>query len=88
MGYTDTNDAIRKHCKYPELHKAGEMPGLGISNRGMHIIPERDIYRLVMRSKLPSAMKFEEWVVGDVLPFAIKPAAPLPNYYLSKLSLH
>jgi hypothetical protein len=34
----------------------------------MTIIPERDLYRLVMKSKLPAAEKFEEWVVGQVLP--------------------
>lgn len=34
----------------------------------MTIIPERDLYRLIMRSKLPSAERFEEWVVGTVLP--------------------
>lgn len=34
----------------------------------MTIIPERDLYRLVMRSRLPSAERFEEWVVGTVLP--------------------
>jgi hypothetical protein len=32
------------------------------------IIPERDVYRLIMRSKLPTAERFEEWVVGEVLP--------------------
>lgn len=32
------------------------------------IIPERDVCRLVMRSKLPAAEAFEEWVVGTVLP--------------------
>lgn len=32
------------------------------------IIPERDVYRLVMRSKLPSAEQFEEKVVGEILP--------------------
>ncbi|MBR7919031.1 hypothetical protein KDX16_24870 [Burkholderia vietnamiensis] len=32
------------------------------------VIPERDVYRLVMRSKLPAAERFEEWVVGEVLP--------------------
>lgn len=32
------------------------------------IIPERDVYRLVMRSKLPAAERFEEKVVGEVLP--------------------
>jgi len=34
----------------------------------MTIIPERDVYRLIMRSKLPAAERFEEWVVGEVLP--------------------
>ena len=34
----------------------------------MKIIPERDVYRLIMRSKLPAAERFEEWVVGEVLP--------------------
>jgi anti-repressor protein len=33
-----------------------------------NIIPERDLYRLIIRSKLPEAEKFEEWVVGEVLP--------------------
>jgi len=34
----------------------------------MTIFPERDMYRLVMRSKLPTAECFEEWGVGEVLP--------------------
>ena len=32
------------------------------------IIPEGDIYRLIFSSKLPSAQKFEEWVMDEVLP--------------------
>jgi anti-repressor protein len=36
--------------------------------RRVAIIPESDLYRLVMRSKLPAAEKFEEWVVEEVLP--------------------
>jgi len=32
------------------------------------LIPEADIYRLVMRSKLPSAVQFQDWVVEEVLP--------------------
>lgn len=39
------------------------------------IIPERDVYRLVMRSKLPAAERFEEWVVGTVLPAIRKDGA-------------
>lgn len=32
------------------------------------LIPESDVYRLVMRSKLPSAERFQDWVVEEVLP--------------------
>ena len=32
------------------------------------IIPESDLYRLIMKSKLPSAEKFADWVFEEVLP--------------------
>jgi prophage antirepressor-like protein len=35
----------------------------------MTVVPERDLYRLIMRSKLPAAERFEEWVVEVVLPY-------------------
>lgn len=31
-------------------------------------IPEGDLYRLIIRSKLPAAEKFERWVFDEVLP--------------------
>ena len=34
----------------------------------VNVIPEGDIYRLIFSSKLPSAQKFEEWVMDEVLP--------------------
>ncbi|WP_211233836.1 phage antirepressor KilAC domain-containing protein [Maridesulfovibrio bastinii] len=61
LGYKNTADAIGKHCKASTT----------IAKRDggfLTIIPERDVYRLIMRSKLPAAEKFEEWVVGEVLP--------------------
>jgi prophage antirepressor-like protein/transcriptional regulator with XRE-family HTH domain len=64
LGYARTRDATRLHCKgavkYRLLTKGG--------NQEFILIPERDVYRLIMRSKLPSAEQFEEWVVGTVLP--------------------
>lgn len=33
-----------------------------------NIIPESDVYRLVMRSNLPGAVEFQDWVVEEVLP--------------------
>lgn len=64
LGYERPADAVRAHCK-----GVGEAP---IPTPGgtqtLKIIPERDLYRLVMRSRLPSAERFEEWVVGEVIP--------------------
>lgn len=34
----------------------------------MNFIPEGDVYRLIIGSKLPSAEKFETWVFDEVLP--------------------
>lgn len=64
LGYSNTRDAIARHCKGTSdvvIHD-------GSQNRAMSIIPERDVYRLIMKSALPSAEKFEEWVVSEVLP--------------------
>ncbi len=64
LGYRDHINAIKQHCKGVVKHHV-------LSNGGpqeMTIIPERDVYRLIMRSNLPHAERFEEWVVGEVLP--------------------
>ena len=37
-------------------------------NQQMSMIPEGDIYRLIVGSKLPQADKFERWVFEEVLP--------------------
>lgn len=64
LGYRNTSKAINAHCKAVRTCPT-EMGG---QVRHVQFIPERDVYRLVMRSKLPAAEEFEEWVVGEVLP--------------------
>lgn len=65
LGYSNTADAVSRHCKAANTIAFHD----GTSgNPNMTIIPERDVYRLIMRSKLPKAQEFEEWVVGTVLP--------------------
>lgn len=64
LGYADTKQAIRMHCK-GGVESTLPSPG---GPQLTKIIPERDVYRLIMRSKLPTAERFEEWVVGEVLP--------------------
>lgn len=64
LGYVETAKAIRTHCKgVSEM----DIPSKG-GIQCMKIIPEGDIYRLVVRSKLPSAEKFESWVFDEVIP--------------------
>ena len=64
LGYNDTDQALRKHCKAAETYPV-EMTG---QVRHIKMIPERDVYRLIMRSKKKEAQEFEEWVVGTVIP--------------------
>ena len=56
LGYAKPENAISAHCKATTttLKQGGGF---------LTIIPERDLYRLVMRSKLPAAAAFEEWGV-------------------------
>ena len=64
LGYIETAKAIRTHCKgVSEM----DIPSNGGIQR-MKIIPEGDLYRLIVRSKLPSADRFEKWVFDTVLP--------------------
>ena len=45
----------------------------------MKIITEGDMYRLIMKSKLPSAEKFEEWVCDEILPSIRKTGGYVSN---------
>lgn len=68
LGYSNPQKALRDHCK-----ASISVGSLGVNDsftldKQTKVIPERDVYRLIMRSKLPSAEQFEEWVVSEVLP--------------------
>jgi prophage antirepressor-like protein len=59
LGYANTTQAIRKNCKKSELYKvSSERAGV----QKTAIIPESDIHRLTMRSRLPAAEAFQDWV--------------------------
>ena len=64
LGYAKPRNAVATHCK--GALKRGVLTEGG--NQEMTFIPEGDIYRLIIRSKLPSAEKFESWVMDEVLP--------------------
>lgn len=67
LGYSNPHDAISKHCKY--LVKC-EVPHPQNPNKQLELIfiSEGDVYRLIIKSKLPSAEKFEKWLFDEVVP--------------------
>ena len=68
LGIARPEKAIIDHCNHAKTLKGPESGGLTSSPRGINIIPESDVYRLVMRSKLPAAEQFQTWVCEEVLP--------------------
>lgn len=64
LGYALPRKAISDHCK-GVLKRNTPTDG---GEQEMSFIPESDLYRLVFRSKLPSAEQFTDWVTSEVLP--------------------
>ena len=64
LGYKRPENAVTQHCKGILI--------LGIPSAGgmqdTRFITEGDVYRLIIRSKLPGAQRFEKWVFDEVLP--------------------
>lgn len=64
LGYATPRDAVLRHCKGVVKRDTPTSSGA----QSMSYINEGDLYRLIMKSKLPSAEKFESWVMDEVLP--------------------
>ena len=88
LGYSDPNGAVRNHCK-------GCVKRTVVDARGCkqiaNYIPEGDLYRLIIRSRLPAAQKFEKWLFDEVLPelrrtggYRAKPDTELPHQWLGR----
>ncbi len=76
LGYTNQSKTLKDHCKSLIKLNYNETLQLGFKGfiKGIQIIPEKDVYRLIMRSKLPSAEEFQDWVCEVVLPTLRKEA--------------
>ena len=64
LGYKRPADAVKQHCKGVGVLPTPSAGGI----QETKFIPEGDVYRLIIRSKLPSAQRFEKWVFDEVLP--------------------
>lgn len=82
LGYVRPRKAILDHCKgvlkQDIVTKGGK--------QSASFIPESDIYRLIIHSKLPSAEKFSDWVFDEVLPSIRKHGAYMTDVTIEKLA--
>lgn len=64
LGYSNPQKAIRDHCKGVNESFTPSLGGIQKKN----YIPEGDLYRLIIRSKLPAAERFEKFVFDEIMP--------------------
>ncbi len=78
LGYSQCHVAVRRHCYDRSKRTVTDAMG---RPQETYIIPESDLYHLIVHSQLPSAKRFEKWVFEEVLPklrkegsYSMKPA--------------
>lgn len=62
LGYSNYSNPVSKYCKHAIL--ANE---LETKVKNMRLIPESDVYRLVLRSRSKNAADFQDWICEEVL---------------------
>lgn len=78
LGYKNPRDAIAKHCKKDGIIAVSQITTEGNSYQKKYI-NEGNLYRLIVKSKLPEAEKFESWVFEQVLPTIRKTGGYVAN---------
>lgn len=73
LGYTNPHKAIKDHCahltKREGVCRTVNQHGVeSFQIVKINYIPEGDLYRLIVHSRLPAAEEFERWVFDEVLP--------------------
>ena len=68
LGYSNSRKALADHVKDNHKNTVTIRDGITRGNPNQVIIDEAGFYSLVLRSKLPSAEAFQEWVTSEVLP--------------------
>lgn len=90
LGYANANQAIHKNCRSLSKRTVPHP-----QNPEKHVIAnfisEGDLWRLIVRSRLPAAQKFEKWLFDEVLPelrrtggYRAKPATDLPHQWMGR----
>ena len=92
LGYSNPRDAVNRHCDEDGVVFSDVVVVKGFRKDNSEIIQvvtkkfidEGNLYRLIVKSKLPSAKKFEKWVMEEVLPSIRKHGAYMSEEVISK----
>lgn len=87
LGYQSPDKAVRNHCKkvvrYCQIVQPPRNGGVVESGARLHpetaFIPESDVYRLTLKSQLPSAVAFQDWIVEVLIP-SVKRGNPVVDW--------
>jgi prophage antirepressor-like protein len=82
LGYTNPHKAVNDHCKNVVMVCTNDSLG---RQQEMKYINEGDLFRLIVKSKLPVAEKFERWVFDEVLPTIRKHGAYATDKVLDEI---
>ncbi|MGL4911817.1 MAG: phage antirepressor KilAC domain-containing protein [Romboutsia sp.] len=93
LGYSNPQKAIRDHCEKEgiTIRSVGVATGykldgsISTQNVNKNFIDEGNLYRLIIKSKLPKAKAFEKWVVQEILPTIRKHGAYIEDDLLEEL---
>jgi len=92
LGYSNPRDAVNRHCDEDGVVFSDVVVVKGFRKDNSEImqvvtkkfIDEGNLYRLIVKSKLPSAKRFEKWVMEEVLPSIRKYGAYMSEEVISK----
>ncbi len=81
LGYSNPSKATNDHCKNAIKEWGNDSLGRPTEFK---VIPEGDIYRLIIKSQLPTAEKFESWIFDEIIPSIRKHGAYMTRDTLEK----
>lgn len=92
LGYVNPRAAIIRHCEEDGVifRDVGVVTGTDLNNNDViqyvskKFIDEGNLYRLILKSKLPSATKFEKWIIEEVIPSIRKDGAYMSEDIIDK----
>ncbi|HDR7669608.1 TPA: phage antirepressor [Bacillus wiedmannii] len=82
LGYTNPHKAVKDHCKTEGVNETLVPTNGGTQTK--KFINEPNLYRLIVKSKLPQAEQFEKWVFEEVLPSIRKHGAYMTDQVLEQ----